>query len=48
MGANAVRITVFPDVMGFPTPSPVMQSHLSQIVSMASGHGLKVRAASRS
>jgi hypothetical protein len=43
MGVNAVRVTVFPDVMGFPAPSPVMQSRLSQIVSMAGGHGLKVQ-----
>lgn len=43
MGANAVRVTVFPDVMGFPAPSPVMQSRLSQLVSMAGGHGLKVQ-----
>jgi hypothetical protein len=43
MGANAVRITVFPEVMGFPRPSPVMQSRLAQIVSMAAGHGLEVQ-----
>ena len=43
MGANAVRITVFPDVMGFPSPSPVMQSRLTQIVDMAAGHGLEVQ-----
>jgi hypothetical protein len=43
MGVNAVRITVFPDVMGFPTPGPVMQSRLSQIIGMAGGHGLKVQ-----
>lgn len=43
MGANAVRITVFPDVMGFPAPSPAMQSRLAQIVSMAAGHGLEVQ-----
>lgn len=43
MGANAVRITVFPDVMGFPTPSPVMQSRLSQILGMAGDHGLRVQ-----
>ncbi|HEU5331146.1 MAG TPA: hypothetical protein VFU73_00230 [Actinocrinis sp.] len=43
MGANAVRITVFPDVMGFPAPSPVMQSRLARILSMAGGHGLKVQ-----
>jgi hypothetical protein len=43
MGANAVRITAFPDAMGFPTPNPVMQSRLAQIVSMAAGHGLEVQ-----
>lgn len=43
MGANAVRITVFPAVMGFPTPSPVMQNRLTQIVAMAGSHGLKVQ-----
>jgi hypothetical protein len=43
MGANAVRITVFPQVMGFPTPSPAMQSRLAQVVGMAAGHGLKVQ-----
>ena len=43
LGANAVRITVFPDVMGFPAPSPGMQSRLAQIVSMAAGHGLEVQ-----
>ncbi|HEV2639107.1 MAG TPA: hypothetical protein VGX23_28445 [Actinocrinis sp.] len=43
LGANAVRITVFPEVMGFPTPSPAMQSRLAQIVGMAAGHGLRVQ-----
>ena len=43
MGANAVRITVLPGVTGFPIPNPLMQSRLSQIVGMASGHGLKVQ-----
>jgi hypothetical protein len=43
LGANAVRITVFPAVMGFPTPSPVMQARLAQIVAMADGHGLEVQ-----
>ncbi|HEU5354909.1 MAG TPA: hypothetical protein VFU65_10630 [Actinocrinis sp.] len=43
MGANAVRITVFPEVMGFPAPSPLMQSRLAQIISMADRHGLKVQ-----
>ena len=43
LGANAVRITVFPDVMGFPTPTPGMQARLAQIFAMAGGHGLKVQ-----
>ncbi|HZU58788.1 MAG TPA: hypothetical protein VFA06_23110 [Actinocrinis sp.] len=43
MGANAVRVTVFPDVMGFPSPSPVMQSRLAKIVDLADAHGLKVQ-----
>ena len=43
MGANAVRITVFPEVMGFPTPSPAMESRLAQIVNMAAQNGLKVQ-----
>jgi len=43
MGANAVRITVFPEVMGFPTPSPTMKSRLAQIVSMAGAHGLELQ-----
>jgi hypothetical protein len=42
-GANAVRITVSPEAVGFPTPSPVMQSRLAQIVSMAGDHGLEVQ-----
>jgi hypothetical protein len=43
MGANAVRVTVFPEVMGFPTPSPTMKSRLAQIVSIAADHGLEVQ-----
>lgn len=43
--ANAVRVTVFPEVMGFPTPSPAMQSRLSRIVDMAGDHGLRVQLA---
>jgi hypothetical protein len=43
MGGNAVRITVFPSVTGFPNPSPVMQSRLLQTVEMAHDHGLKVQ-----
>jgi hypothetical protein len=43
MGANAVRVTVFPEVTGFPAPSAVMQSRLSQFVTLAAGHGLKVQ-----
>jgi hypothetical protein len=43
MGADAVRITVFPEVTGFPVPSPAMESRLLRIVSMAKSHGLKVQ-----
>jgi hypothetical protein len=43
MGANSVRITVFPGVTGFPVPSPLMRSRFARIISMASGHGLKVQ-----
>ncbi|MBS2964720.1 hypothetical protein KGA66_16805 [Actinocrinis puniceicyclus] len=43
MGVNTVRITVFPDVMGFPTPSAAMRSRLAQILGMAGAHGLKVQ-----
>jgi hypothetical protein len=43
MDANAVRVTVFPAVTGFPNPSPLMQSRLAQIVSMASAKGLRVQ-----
>ncbi|MGH3166033.1 MAG: hypothetical protein ACRDN0_09085 [Trebonia sp.] len=43
MGANSVRITVFPSVMGFPVPSPLMRSRLSRIAAIARGHGLKVQ-----
>jgi hypothetical protein len=43
MGANSVRITVFPGVMGFPVPSPLMESRLSRIVDLARSHGLKVQ-----
>jgi hypothetical protein len=43
MGANAVRITVFPAVTGFPVPSRLMQSRLAQIIVMARSHGLKVQ-----
>ena len=43
LGANAVRITVFPEVMGFPTPTSAMQARLAQVVGMAAGHGLKVQ-----
>jgi hypothetical protein len=43
MGANAVRITVFPDVTGFPAPSPVMKSRLTQIARLATDNGLEVQ-----
>jgi hypothetical protein len=43
LGANAVRITVFPAVTGFPVPSQLMQSRLAQVIDMASRHRLKVQ-----
>jgi hypothetical protein len=43
MGANAVRVTVFPAVTGFPKPSPLMQSRITQIVGLAAAKGLKVQ-----
>jgi hypothetical protein len=43
MGANSVRITVFPGVTGFPVPSPLMRSRLARIVGLAGQHGLKVQ-----
>jgi hypothetical protein len=43
MGANAVRITVFPAVTGFPVPSSLMESRLKQVVAMAGDHGLRVQ-----
>jgi hypothetical protein len=43
MGADAVRVTVFPAVTGFPNPSPLMQSRLARIISLANAKGLKVQ-----
>jgi hypothetical protein len=43
LGANAVRITVFPGVMGFPVPSPLMESRLLEVVQLARHHGLRVQ-----
>jgi hypothetical protein len=43
MGANAVRVTVFPGVTGFPSPSHLMQSRLAQIITLAAAKGLKVQ-----
>jgi hypothetical protein len=43
LGAGTVRITVFPQVTGFPKPSAVMRSRLVAIVGLASDHGLKVQ-----
>lgn len=43
IGANTVRITIFPEITGFPVPTAVMRSRLSRVVSLASDHGLKVQ-----
>jgi hypothetical protein len=42
-GANAVRIIVFPYVVGYPTPNAAMTQRLSSAVSIAASHGLSVQ-----
>jgi hypothetical protein len=43
LGANAVRVTIFPAVTGFPDPHPLMQSRLAQVIELAADHGLRVQ-----
>ena len=43
LGANAVRISTFPSVMGFPTVSAVMAQRLRQMLSLASANHLSVQ-----
>ncbi len=43
LGAGAVRITVFPEVTGFPVPSALMRNRLVTMVALAADHGLKVQ-----
>jgi hypothetical protein len=42
LDANAVRVILQAWVFGYPTPLPVMQQHLAQIVAMAARHHLRV------
>jgi hypothetical protein len=41
--ANAVRIILQAWTIGYPTPQPTMLDHLSQMIAMASNHGLRVQ-----
>jgi hypothetical protein len=43
MGANAVRVIVFPDTFGWPTPTARMASRFAYVLSMAAAHGLGVQ-----
>jgi len=43
MGAGTVRLIVFPDVFGYPTPRPGMADRLESAVSLAHQHGLTVQ-----
>lgn len=42
LGANTVRLFVYPQEFGYPTPISTFTKELSQAVQMASSHGLKV------
>jgi hypothetical protein len=43
LNANAVRITVFPSVFGYPTPSTQMQDRFAQLLRIAQAAGVKVQ-----
>ncbi|BCY08205.1 cellulase family glycosylhydrolase [Actinoplanes sp. L3-i22] len=43
LGADSVRIVVFPRVFGFPTPRPEYLDRLSDFISIAALHGLAVK-----
>lgn len=45
MGANTVRLNVFPSTFGFPTPSGAMMRELESAVDLAAAHGLRVQLA---
>jgi hypothetical protein len=43
MGANSVRVMVFPSVFGYPSPKPEYTAKLAQFVTMAAAHGMTVK-----
>jgi hypothetical protein len=43
LGANAVRVVVFPNTFGWPTPSRVMAARFADVLSMAAANGLGVQ-----
>ena len=43
LGANAVRLIVFPSVFGYPAPNEAMTARLASAISLASAHGLRVQ-----
>ncbi|GAA0566407.1 hypothetical protein GCM10010172_57740 [Paractinoplanes ferrugineus] len=43
MGADSVRVMVFPSVFGYPTPKPEYTAKLAQFVTTAAGHGMTVK-----
>jgi Cellulase (glycosyl hydrolase family 5) len=42
LGAGTVRLIVFPEVFGYPTPAPAMADRLESAISLAHQHGLTV------
>ncbi|MEU4242612.1 glycosyl hydrolase [Actinoplanes sp. NPDC026619] len=43
MGANSVRVMVFPSVFGYPAPKAEYAAKLAQFVTMAGAHGMTVK-----
>jgi hypothetical protein len=43
IGANAVRLILFPEYFGYPSPTPAMSGRLAQAISIASSHGINVQ-----
>ncbi|WP_213005149.1 cellulase family glycosylhydrolase [Paractinoplanes toevensis] len=43
LGANAVRVIVFPQTFGYPTPSAAYTAKLSQFIGIAEARGLSVK-----
>ena len=43
LGANNVRVIVFPQTFGYPAPAPTYTQRLATFIGIAAGHGLTVR-----